>query len=115
MILSCDVMSELGITLDFKDQTMVLDDLTINMKDPESLSQLLDPVNDFFWANDQYETEALHKASAHPQKILDAKNAPADLNKVVWTCRHLTKDKKHQLHALLSNYKHIFDGRDMVK
>ena len=25
-------------------------------------------------------------------------------------CGHLTKDKKCQLHALLSKYKHLFDG-----
>ena len=51
MILGRDVMSELGITLDFKDQTMTWDDLTINMKDPESLPELLNPVHDFFWNN----------------------------------------------------------------
>ena len=59
MILGHDVMSELRITLNFKDQTMTWDDSTINMKDPESFPDLLDPVNDFFWNNDQYETEAL--------------------------------------------------------
>ena len=48
IILGRDVMSELGITLDFKDQTMTWDDSTINMKDPESFPGLLDPVNDFF-------------------------------------------------------------------
>ena len=37
MILGHDIMSELGIMLDFKDQTMTWDDLTIHMKDPESL------------------------------------------------------------------------------
>ena len=101
-------MSELGITLDFKDQTMTWDDLTINMKDPESLLELLDPVNDFFWSTDQYETEA--GASAHVQKILDAKYMPADLNEVVQMCRHLIEDEKCQLHALLCKYKHPFDG-----
>ena len=34
MILGRDVLSELGIMLDFKDQTMTWDDSTINMKDP---------------------------------------------------------------------------------
>ena len=48
MILGRDIMSELRITLDFKDQTMTWDDWTINMKDPKSLPDLLDPVNDFF-------------------------------------------------------------------
>ena len=109
-ILGCNVMSELRITLDFKDQTVTWDDSTINMKDPESFPELLDPVNDFFWNNDQYETEALQEASAHLQKILDAKYALADLDEVIRTCRHLTKDKKCQLHALLSKYEHLFDG-----
>ena len=103
-------MSKLRITLDFKDQTMTWDDSTINMKDPESLPDLLDPVNDFFWSNDHYETEALQEASAHLQKILDAKYMPADLNEVVWACGHLTEDEKHQQHALLSKYKNLFDG-----
>ena len=110
MILGHDVMSKLRIMLHFKDQTMTWDDWTINMKDPESLSELLDPVNDIFWNNDQYETEVLQEASSRLQKILDAKYAPVDLNEVIWTCGHLTKDEKHQLHALLSKYKHLFDG-----
>ena len=52
----------------------------------------------------------LQKASTHLQKILDVKDALADLNKVVQTGGHLTKDEKHHLHALLSKYKHLFDG-----
>ena len=48
MILGHDIMSELGITLNFKDQTMTWDDSTIHMKDAESLPDLLDPVNDLF-------------------------------------------------------------------
>ena len=110
MILGHDIMSELRITLNFKDQMMTWDDLTIHMKDPESLPDLLDPVNDFFWKNDHYETEALQEASNHLQKILDAKYAPADLDAVVQACRHLTEDEKHQLHGLLCKYEHLFDG-----
>ena len=103
-------MNELGIKLDFKDQIMTWDDSTINMKDPESLPDLLDPINDFFWSNDLYKTEALQEASTHLQKILDAKYALADLNAVVQVCRHLTADEKSQLNALLSKYDHLFDG-----
>ena len=102
MILGHDIMSELGIMLDFKDQTMTWDDSTINMKDPESLPDLLDPVNDFFWSNDHYETEALQEASAHLQKILDAAYTPADLNVVVQACRHFvtcgSDDRKSSHH-----------------
>ena len=89
-------MSELGITLNFKDQTMTWDDLTIHMKDPESLPDLLDPVNGLFWNNNQYKTEALHEASIHLQKILVAKYEPADLNAVICACKHLTEGKKCQ-------------------
>ena len=110
MILGHDVLSELGIMLDFKDQTMTWDDSTISMKDPESLVDLLDPMNDFFWSNNHYETEALQEASTHLQKILDAKYARADLNEVIQACRHLSDDEKNQLHALLKKYKHRFDG-----
>ena len=80
------------------------------MKDPESLSDLLDPINEFFWKNDQYKTEVLQEASAHLQKILDVKYAPADLNVVIQVCRHLSEDEKSQLHALLKKYEHLFDG-----
>ena len=110
MILGRNIMSKLGITLDFKDQTITWDDSTINMKDPESLPDLLDPINDFFWSNNIYETEELQKASAHLQKILNVKYALADLNTVVQACRHLTEDEKSQLHALLHKYEHLFDG-----
>ena len=105
-------MSELGITLHFKNQTMTWDDSTIRMKDPESFPDLMDPINDFFWSNgDYYETEALQEASARLQKIRNAKYVPADLDKVVQTCGHLTDNKKNRLlHALLSEYDHLFDG-----
>ena len=89
---------------------MTSDDSTINMKDPKSLPDLLDPVNDFFWSNNLYETEALQEASTHLQKILNAKYALADINTVVQACRHLTEDEKSQLHALLSKYEHLFNG-----
>ena len=68
MILGHNVMSELGIMLHFKDQTMTWDD-SIKIKDPESFLDLLDSINDFFWSNDHYETEALREASAHLQKV----------------------------------------------
>ena len=110
MILGCDIKSELRIMLDFKDQTMTWDDSTINMKDPKSLPEFLDPVNDFFWSNNLYETGALQEGSTCLQKILDAKYAPADLNAVIQACRHLTEDEKSQLHALLSKYEHPFNG-----
>ena len=45
----------------------------------------------------------LQEASTHLQKILNAKYELVDLNAVVWVCRHLTKDEKHQLHAIVED------------
>ena len=110
MMLGRDVLSELRITLNFMDQTMTWDDASIRMKDPESFTDLVDPINDFFWSNDHYETEVLQEASAHLQKILNVKYAPADLNAVIQACRHLSEYEKIQLHALLKKYEHLFNG-----
>ncbi len=88
MILGRDIMQELGITLDFKDQTMMWDDSTVNMKDPDTLLDLLDPVNDFYWNEDLNLMEALQEASAHLKKILDAKYEAADLDEVVRACEY---------------------------
>ena len=72
---------------------MTWDDSTIRMKDPESLPDFFDLINDVFWHNNHYETEALQEASARLQKIRNAKYALADLDKVVRTCGHLTNKK----------------------
>ena len=41
----------------------------------------------------------------------NVKYVPADLDKVVQTCGHLTDFKKNRLlHALLNEYDHLFDG-----
>ena len=40
---------------------MTWDDSTISMKDPESLADLLDPINDFFWSIDHYKRQRCFK------------------------------------------------------
>ena len=110
MILGRDVMTELGITIDFKEQAMTWDDSTVHMKDPDSLSDMTNPISDFFWKEDIYETEALNEASIRLKKILDAKYEAADLEEIVRTCEHLDTNEQEQLHALLRKYEHLFDG-----
>jgi hypothetical protein len=110
MILGRDVMSELGLNLNFGEMTMTWDDSTISMKEQESLSDILNPVNDFYWYEDLGETEALQEASTRLKNILDAKYKPADLDEVVRTCEHLDRDEQCLLHALLTKYEHLFDG-----
>ena len=69
IVISHDLLSELGILLDFKIQMMTWDESTIKMKDPEILSQLLAPINDFYWHEECMETQALHDATSHLKKI----------------------------------------------
>ena len=110
MIIGRDIMSELGITLNFKEQTMSWDDSTVRMKDPETLSDLSNPINNFFWNVEVNETEALQEASLRLKKILDAKYEAADLAKVVSACDYLNADEQSQLLTLLRKYEHLFDG-----
>ena len=60
MIVGHNLLSELRISLDFKNQTMMWDEPTIKMKDPEILSQLLMHINDFYWHEECMESQALN-------------------------------------------------------
>jgi hypothetical protein len=63
MIVGHDLMSQLGIILDFDGQTITWDKSTIKMKEYKIFCQ------------------ALNDASSRLKKILDAKYEPADLDK----------------------------------
>jgi len=67
-------------------------------------------VSDFYWTDDLYEMEALTEATTRLKKILRAKYEAADLEEIVHACNHLDTYEQSQLHALLSKYKHLFDG-----
>jgi hypothetical protein len=110
MIIGRDLMSQLGIILDFDGQTIMWDKCTIKMKEYEDLSDINSPINDFYWHEEIYESQALYHASSCLKKILDAKYEPADLNKIAHNCDYLTDDKQMQLLSLLHKYQHLFDG-----
>jgi hypothetical protein len=75
MIISRDLMSQLGIILDFHGQTMMWDISTIKMKEYEDLSDIDSPVNEFYWHEESYESQALNDALCY---------ASARLKVVVW-------------------------------
>jgi hypothetical protein len=110
MIVGRDLMSQLGIILDFDGQTMMWDKSTIKMRDNEDLFDINSPINEFYWHEESYESQALNDASSHLKKILDAKYEPADLDKIARNCDYLTDDKQTQLLSLLHKYQHLFDG-----
>jgi hypothetical protein len=110
MIISHDLMSQIGIILNFDKQTMMWDESTIKMKEYEDLLDINSPINEFYWHEEIYESQALIDASSHLKKILDAKCGPADLDKIARNCDYLTDDKQMQLLSLLHKYQHLFNG-----
>jgi hypothetical protein len=110
MIIGHDLMSQLGIILDFDRQTMMWDKSTIKMKEYEDLLDIDSPINEFYWHEESYKSQALNDASTHLKKILDAKYKPTDLNKIACDCNYLTDDKQMQLLSLLHKYQHPFNG-----
>ena len=70
MIIGRDLMSQLGIILDFDGQTMTWEESTVKMKDYEELLDILLPVNEFYWHEEIYESQALNDASSRLKKIV---------------------------------------------
>jgi hypothetical protein len=110
MIISSDLMSQLGIILDFDKQIMTWDESTIKMKEYKDLLDINSPINEFYWHEEIYESQALIDASSRLKKILDAKYEPADLDKIAPNCDYLTDNEQMQLLSLLHKYQHLFDG-----
>jgi hypothetical protein len=65
MIIGHDLMSQIGIILDFDRQTMTWDESTIEMKEYQDLSDINSPINEFYWHEEIYESQALNDASSH--------------------------------------------------
>jgi hypothetical protein len=70
-------MNQLGIILDFDRQTMTWDESTIKRKENKDLLDINLPVNEYYWHEESYESQALNDASSHLKKILEAKYKPA--------------------------------------
>jgi hypothetical protein len=58
-------MSQLRIILGFDGQTMMWDESTIKMKEYEDLLDIHSPINEFYWHEESYESQALNDASAN--------------------------------------------------
>ena len=94
-IIGRDLMSQLGIILDFKENNIVWDDMLVCMTSPNA-----QPPQDFF----------LTKPEPTMKQILSAKYAPADLPSIVRGYDHLTEDQQQKLLSLLERHSTLFDG-----
>jgi len=83
------------------------DNAKINMQPPEILKKnWVDTLEqELLFAHDPDTTDA-----ERIQGIIESKYTPADLDKIVQECTHLTKTEQRQLLKLLQKYEDLFDG-----
>ena len=98
MILGRNILKELGIKLNFQNETIEWEDAMVAMK-PE----IATPSTSNF-------TSSLDDATERIKSILDAKYEPADINDIVANCNHLNSNQKQDLFQLLYDFKDLFDG-----
>jgi hypothetical protein len=100
-VIGRDLLRELGITLNFKDNTVTWDNSTIHMRSQSSR------INNAYFIRDSVELE---DSTTRIKRILDAKYEKADLSLIVEQCSHLNSEEKLSLKTLLRKYKPLFDG-----
>jgi hypothetical protein len=61
MIIGHDLMSQMGIILDFDGQTMTWDKSTIKIKEYEDLLDINSPIYEFYWHEEIHESQALNE------------------------------------------------------
>jgi len=101
MILGRDLLQDLGILLNFKDQTITWEEVSIPMRDPNTLME-----ENFVI----HESEILYEATERTKRILEAKYEAVTLQEIIDGCDHLNSDEKQELIFLLENFKDLFDG-----
>ena len=111
MIIGRDVMSELGIALDFKDRLIMYEHIQLPMTDMDNMTPTGGRVlNELHYATGIQEPPLAAEAVNRVSQILDAKYAPTTPEQILDNSPHLTEEQKQTLKPIL--YKHIklFDG-----
>ena len=102
LILGRDFLQKVGISLDFKNQKVLWNDIETSMKPPKC-------ANNFNYNIE--ESYVLQAEETRLQRILDANYEKADLRKVVQECTHLSDIEKNSLYELLIKFEPMFDGK----
>ena len=108
MIIGIESMAKLGIILDFQQNEITLDHVTVPMR---PLKEFMDQkvLNTLF--KEFIEPTSTKEATERTTKILDAKYEKADLTKVVQdNCSHLATSQQQDLLKLLEEFEELFDG-----
>ena len=101
IILGRDVLSELGIVLDFKRRVISWNESEAQMKPFESTSKTHFSISDSTRVSS--ETERI-------KRILDAKYEKANLSQIVREAIHLETSEQDKLYKVLKKYEILFDG-----
>jgi hypothetical protein len=101
MIIGRDLLSEIGITLNFKENSIQWDDIEIPMKPEDATTKTHFHIAD---------SPSLDDATERIKHILDAKYEAANLQEIANSCTHLSDDEQQSLHMLLNKYNSLFDG-----
>jgi hypothetical protein len=101
MIIGRDMLTGLGIDLQFSNNTIAWDHSEIPFKDSDAT------LEDAFHIG---EPSVLEEAAERLKGILDAKYEAADLNEVARNCAHLDEDEQRKLKAPLDKHSALFDG-----
>ena len=101
LIIGRDLLTELGISLDFFNQKTIRQDAEIPMKLPNAT------INSDFYVQDN---SLIENETNRIKKILDAKYEAANLEEIAELAIHLSKEEQQQLYKLLMKYQSLFDG-----
>jgi predicted aspartyl protease len=102
MIIGRDLLSELGININFKTNKVEWDDVSIPMKDIDAT------YSEAYYVEDSH---IVNESMERIKRILDAKYEPANLEEIVKNnCSHLSPEEQKSLHELLTKYEGLFDG-----
>jgi hypothetical protein len=100
-------MEAIGLDLLFSENLMRWDNATVPMRDSNWFDKTFsNPFHtELFSIHDPVTTEV-----ERIQSILDIKYAPADMDKIVQECTHLTETDRSALREVLARYEDLFDG-----
>jgi len=106
LIIGTKTMKELGIILNFKEEIITIDEISLPMR---RLAELQKPnmVYQMYINTEPISTADLTKRAT---RILDANYEKADLNSIVEKCDHLDAEQKDSLLQTLTKFEHLFDG-----
>lgn len=115
IIVGRDLMTSIGIIIDYKNQRFVIEDTMVPMRPWNPIFTPADARNEM-----QQELLRIREVLSTSKnvaglqnrvtKILDAKYEKADLEQVTSSCNHLSKDEQNALLRLLKKYEILFDG-----